>query len=255
MKKITNQFNGMVRTKRNLGTNGGDCIDNNPNCASWAKTGLCKINEKWMDKICKKSCGKCPNDENRNAAAITELRKKVEEDEKKNAAAITELRKKVEGNAAATTAMSGVLSGVFDKVKILDGFTKQLIADNAELVHKLDDAEKKIGKLEESCKKVPKSVKGAGNTKTNNSALGELSKKLDDFKRNANSGIAAFGRMLQDAKKKIKKLEESCKSVPKSVKGDDITKRNTAALAEVSKNLIDAKKKDAVFKKKFDESE
>merc|ERR1712168_1330278 len=79
MKKFTNQFNGMVRTKRNLGTNGGDCKDNNPNCASWAKTGLCKMNEKWMDKICKKSCGKCPNDENRNAAAITELRKKVED--------------------------------------------------------------------------------------------------------------------------------------------------------------------------------
>merc|ERR1712168_494171 len=101
MKKITNQFNGMVRTKRNLGTNGGDCKDNNPNCASWAKTGLCKMNEEWMDKTCKKSCGKCPNDENRNAAAITELRKKVE------------------GNAPATTAMSGVLSGIYDKVKIL----------------------------------------------------------------------------------------------------------------------------------------
>ena len=36
-----------------------DCLDWNPNCESWSKSGECDANPKWMRVNCKQSCGEC----------------------------------------------------------------------------------------------------------------------------------------------------------------------------------------------------
>ena len=37
-----------------------DCVDEQPNCESWAAAGECKKNAGFMSRACPRSCGTCP---------------------------------------------------------------------------------------------------------------------------------------------------------------------------------------------------
>ena len=40
-----------------------DCTDSHPRCSSWASSGECSANPSYMHQYCKKSCHKCPGEE------------------------------------------------------------------------------------------------------------------------------------------------------------------------------------------------